>query len=131
MPDVNNFNDIDFIEQQWIAFQTFINDLRNNSQKSQNERSEWKEFELSENENKRWNFDEINFFDSMYDGKSVIIENFIEHIRKDIYFRDVHLFIERIKDMIIIKSAKMIKNNFYICFRDIVFVWYIEMFIDD
>ena len=58
----------------------------------------------------------------MYDGKSVITENFIEHIEKNIYFRNVHLFIERIKNMTVIKNAKMIKNNLYTRFRDIVFV---------
>ena len=121
MSDVNNFNNIDFIEQQWTAFQTFINDSRNNSQKSQNERSEREEFKLSKNESERWNLDEINFFDSMYDGKSVITENLIEHIEKNIYFRDVHLFIERIKDMIVIKNAKMIRNNLYTCLRGTVF----------
>ena len=58
----------------------------------------------------------------MYDGKSVIIENHIEHIEKNIYFQDVHLFIERIKDITVIKNAKMIKNHFYTYFRNIVLV---------
>ena len=42
----------------------------------------------NENENKseKWNFNEIKFFDFMYDNKSLTIDNFIEHISKDIYF---------------------------------------------
>ena len=131
MPNINNFNDIDFIEQQWTVLQNFINDLKNNSQEPQNKRNKRKKSESSENESERWNLDEINFFDSMYDGKFVIIENFIEHIGKNIYFRDVYLFIERIKNMTVIKNAKMIKNNFYTCLRDTAFAWYIEMLIDD
>ena len=42
----------------------------------------------SENENKlkKLNFNEIKFFNFIYDDKSLIINNFIKHINKDIYF---------------------------------------------
>ena len=52
--------------------------------------------------------------------KKVAITIFaIMYVDKNIYFRDVHVFIERVKDMIIVKSAKKIRNNLYICLRDI------------
>ena len=34
----------------------------------------------------------------------------IEHVNKKIYFRDIYLFIKRIKDLIIIKSL-LIREN--------------------
>ena len=48
----------------------------------------------------RWNVVDRSFFDSLYDGKSAFIENIIEHFEKNIYFRNVHIFVKRIKDMI-------------------------------
>ena len=49
--------------------------------------------------NSRWNAANLEFFDSLYDEKFSAIENAIEHSEKNIYFRDVHIFIERIKNI--------------------------------
>ena len=56
----------------------------------------------------------------MYDEKFVIIESIIEHIEKNIYFRNVNDFIDRVKNMIDVKNVELIRQNLYICFRDIV-----------
>ena len=77
-----------------------------------------------ENDDIRWNSREIDFFDSMYDEKFVVIESVIEHIEKNIYFRDVNDFINRVKNMIDVKSVELIRQNLYICFRDIALTWY-------
>ena len=55
----------------------------------------------------------------MYNDKSIIIDNFIELIDKNIYFCNIYLFIERIKNMTTTKNIKIIKNKSYIYFRDI------------
>ena len=78
--------------------------------------------------NNKWNFEKIEFFDFMYDEKSIVIEEFIMHVEKNIYFRDVNDFIDRVKNMTNVKSAKLIRQNFCICFRNIVFSWYIIIF---
>ena len=65
----------------------------------------------------RWNAADIDFFDSLYDDKFASIDNVIEHSKKDIYFRNVHVFIERIKDMSQIKSEAIVRNNLYTCLR--------------
>ena len=67
----------------------------------------------------------------MYDGKSVAIDQVIEHIGKDIYFRDVNDFIDRIKDMADIKDVELVRQNLYICFRDISLTWYIIVLIEN
>ena len=56
----------------------------------------------------------------MYEFKFVVIENSIKHFDKNIYFRDVDMFIDRVKNMTIVKNVELIRQNFYICFRDIV-----------
>ena len=48
----------------------------------------------------------------------MIINEFITHVDKNIYFRNVYIFVDRIKNVIIIKSNKLIKNNFYIYFKN-------------
>ena len=50
--------------------------------------------------NIRWNFNEIGFFDPMYDNKFVNTGLAIKHVGKPTYFRNVHLFIGRIKKKI-------------------------------
>ena len=58
----------------------------------------------------------------MYDEKSIVIEKFIIHVEKNIYFRDVNDFINRVKNITNVKNAKLIRQNFYICFRNNVFL---------
>ena len=46
----------------------------------------------------RWNPNELRFFDFQYDGKIIHSDAVsIKYIDKDIYFRDVHFFIDRVK----------------------------------
>ena len=47
----------------------------------------------------------------MYNDKSVSFDSFIEYIEKEIYFRNVHLFVKRLKEINIIKESNLIKYN--------------------
>ena len=38
-------------------------------------------------------------------------ETIIKHIEKETYFRDVYLFVERIRNLILIKNIEMIREN--------------------
>ena len=67
----------------------------------------------------KWNSDDLDFFDSMYDDKFVKNETAIEHIEKETYFRDVHLFVERTRDIAMIKNVEMIRENLWMSLRDI------------
>ena len=58
----------------------------------------------------------------MYKFKFVVIEKSIKHFDKNTYFHDVDIFIDRVKNMIIVKNIELIRQNLYICFRNIVFV---------
>ena len=73
----------------------------------------------------------MKFFDSWYENKNVIINNSIEYVDKNIYFRDVYLYIERIKNMSILKKIELIRHNFYNCIREHALRWYTEIVNDD
>ena len=54
----------------------------------------------------------------MYNEKFNTNDNFLKYADKNIYFRNVHLFVERVQNIIKIKNLEMIRNNLYICLRD-------------
>ena len=45
----------------------------------------------------------------MYNNKFAIIDDFIKHINKNIYFQNVNNFINRVKNIIDIKKTKIIR----------------------
>ena len=79
----------------------------------------------SNNDNTKWNAEELRFFDSIYDNKSTNIDQVMKHAEKNIYFRDVHLFLNRVKDMILIHEDQFVRENLFICLRDTALQWYI------
>ena len=82
-------------------------------------------------QNFRWNAANLEFFDSLYDEKFAATRNAIEHSEKNIYFRDVYIFIERIKNIAQIKENLIVRNNLYICFRETILAWYTFNFEND
>ena len=82
--------------------------------------------ELNNNDTSRWNVANLNFFDFFYDDKSIDIDDVMKHINKNTYFRDVHLFIERARNVITIKNVDLIRENLWTCFRNTIFVWWID-----
>ena len=81
-------------------------------------------FEVVDNDDEKWISQKVNYFDFFYDNKTTIIDEFMKHVDKNIYFRDVHMFVDRIKNVIVIKSDKLVKNNLYICFKNRAFYWW-------
>ena len=66
----------------------------------------------------RWNTNKISFFHPMYKNKSIASGAApIEHTPKDIYFKDVHLFIEHTRDIAGIKGDKLIRTNLWTCLK--------------
>ena len=53
----------------------------------------------------------MRFFDSFYNNKSSNIEAKIEYVEKKIYFRDITMFINRIKNIAKVKSVELLRNN--------------------
>ena len=49
------------------------------------------------NDNNRFNLNDISFFNLFYEGKFIDIAFIIKYINKSIFFRDIHVFIDRVK----------------------------------
>jgi hypothetical protein len=52
------------------------------------------------------------------------------HADKNTYYRNVHVFVERIKKMIIVLEFEMIRKNLFFYLRDSVLMWHIVEFFD-
>jgi hypothetical protein len=74
----------------------------------------------------RWTISNIEFFDLMYDNKFTFTKEFIKHVEKDIYFRDVHIFLKRVKNVIRVKNVNQVRKNLFISLRDLTLQWYIS-----
>ena len=85
----------------------------------------------NDNNWKRWVVVDIEFFDFHYDGKIVVIASAVEHVEKNMYFRNIYVFMKRIKDIIIVKNSELIRNNLYTCFKEIALKWYISTLIKE
>jgi hypothetical protein len=72
----------------------------------------------------KWITSDIEFFDLMYDNKSTFTEEFIKHVEKNIYFRDVHLFLKRVKNVTRVKNVNQVRENLFICLRKLTLQWY-------
>ena len=69
-------------------------------------------------------FRTLVFFYPFYDGKSINIGTVMEHANEDIYFRDIHFFIDWITDVLRTK-IDIVRQNFQLYFRNSVLEWYI------
>ena len=63
-----------------------------------------------------------------YDQKTTVIGGFMENAGKTLYFRDIHMFVNRVKNLTIIKKDKVARDNLYICFKSKTFYWWNSVF---
>jgi hypothetical protein len=99
--------------------------IRSNSF-SASDRSQMISRTTSKSRSERWITFDIRFFDFMYDNKFTFTKEFIKHVDKDIYFRNVHLFLKRVKDVIRVKNVNQVRKNLFICLRELTLQWYIS-----
>lgn len=104
--------------QDHSAWQRFLSSL------SDHDSSEFDDSSDNENVNNRWNSSDLEYFDSMYDGKFVSIESALKHMSKNTYFRNVHLFLERAKEMMILKINELIQINLWLSLWEDVLKWW-------
>ena len=50
----------------------------------------------------------------------------MKHADKNTYFRNIHLFITRAKEMTITKDDQVVRDNLWMSFRDIALKWWID-----
>jgi hypothetical protein len=54
----------------------------------------------------------------------------VTHAEKDIYYRDVHVFVEKVKKMIIVLESETIRKNLSTWLRESVLMWHIAKLFD-
>lgn len=79
-------------------------------------------FDNINEKNEKFNSNNVNYFDSFYKSKSVDTVFAIEYINKNIFFRDIHVFIDRVKNVTKIKNDILLQQNFQICLKNTIFV---------
>ena len=68
---------------------------------------------------------DIGFYDPFYDGKSSNTAPALEHAGKYIYFRDMHVFVDRLKDVTQTMDPQVLRENLQLCLRGTALEWYI------
>ena len=56
----------------------------------------------------RFNLDDVGFFNSFYENNSINTILIIEYTKKSTFFRDIHIFIDRVKNVIRTKGNKLL-----------------------
>ena len=67
--------------------------------------------------NSRWTANDLGFFDPNYNDKTVHTGAPIEYAGKDIFFRDIHLFIDRAKQFVPTKTGEAVRENLWLSLR--------------
>ena len=57
----------------------------------------------------RFNLDDVGFFDPFYDSKTIDTAPAIEHAGKSTFFRDIYVFIDRVKDIARAKGEELLR----------------------
>ena len=60
----------------------------------------------------------------MYEGKSVSSGPPMEHAGKETFFQDVHLFINRAKEIAMIKGGELTRNSIWMSLHGTALEWY-------
>ena len=129
MPSIA-WKEFDIIENQYNVFQiimiaAMIVNRRSSSFSQQQKRQIIIIFDF------RWNVQNVNFFDSYYENKTIFIDDSISHFDKNTFFKNVHLFVNRVKNIVAVKNLKLIRKNFWTCLRDRALKWWQSILIDE
>ena len=66
---------------------------------------------MAEDDNKsrsRFNSDDVEFFNSFYESKSIYTILVIKYTKKNTFFRDIYMFINRVRNIVRIKGNKLL-----------------------
>jgi hypothetical protein len=73
---------------------------------------------------KKWTVDEIEFFDSNIDDDESIV-----NVSRHVFYKNIYVFVDRLKNMIVIREDDKLRIVLFQCFRDAVLIWhFIELF---
>lgn len=64
-------------------------------------------------------------FDSIIENNTAMI-----NVEKHVFYRDLYIFVDRLKDMIIFKNSNKLKNIISQCFRRFALIWHFAKLFD-
>ena len=79
----------------------------------------------------KWNSSNIEFFDSHFNEKITAIAFAMKHSDKNTYYRDIHFFLERCSNIVTVKDEQLVRENLFICLRELTLQWYISEMTSD
>ena len=102
---IKDFTEIQFIQLRAIMTEFHVVFDSSRSFDSLKKFEAQRSFDVNVNDEiNRFNLNNVNYFDSFYESKSIDIVFIIEYIDKSIFFCDIHVFINRVKNVARIKS---------------------------
>lgn len=82
--------------------------------------------DLAENdsmaEERQFNPEDIEYFDLNFENRSAATGDAIAHSEKDTYYKNVHVFVEKIKKMAIVLDVEIVRRNLSSCLRKTIFM---------
>ena len=93
--------------------------------KSQDERDSPNLNELNDvniDDTSRFQSKKLNFFNFTYQDKSIFDVSTLKNFEKKTIYRDVFIFINRIKHFAITHDVELIRNNLYRCLQNEIFI---------
>ena len=103
-----------FLEAQLAELRVMITEFRTISESLEppGDPESQEELELVGNDiddTKPFNSDDVNYFDPFYESKFIDTTLAIEHIDKSIFFRDIHIFVDRVKNVARVKGDTLLR----------------------
>ena len=60
----------------------------------------------------------LDFFDSVYESKTTFMKKSMKNISEEIIYHNVHVFVNKIKNFVVIFEFELIRINLYRCLRE-------------
>ncbi len=109
--------DINAIAIKAIQMQQFISSLTSTTQSTSS-------YSQSAEYIKKWTVDEIEFFDSNIDDDESIV-----NVSRHVFYKNIYVFVDRLKDMIVIREDDKLRIVLSQCFRGAALIWhFIELY---
>jgi hypothetical protein len=98
--------------------------MQQSTSSSTNETQSTSNYNQSAEYIKKWTIDEIEFFDSNVDEDDSVI-----NVDRHVFYKDIYVFVDKLKNMIIIRDDDKLRTVLSQCFRDAFLIWhFIELF---
>ena len=107
---IKGFTKAQLIQLRAIMIEFYIAFNLSKSSDSSKEPEAQRFFDINvNNETERFNLNDVNYFDSFYKNKSIDIVSIIEHINKNIFFYNIHVFVNRVKNVAYVKNNVILR----------------------